>query len=420
MNDVATSAALLPQLPDFQAPLRFAGDIAIGVAPVTPVSRNCDVFAVFEAQPELIGLPVVEGERPIGLINRNIFMQSLTRPFHREIYWNKSCIAFMDKAPFIAEAATSIQDLSFAVIESGTKTLVDGFIITDAGRYRGVGLAHDMLRAVAILQAEKNRMVMESIEYGSVIQRSLSRASRDAMQNVLSDHFLLWEPRDVVSGDFYHCQSFPDGFLLALYDCTGHGVPGAFMTLIMASFLQGAIDAHTRRDPARLLAEINRRVKTAMDQIDHQHGEPGRDSEHRSDDGMDAAFCWFDAHTRRLTYAGAHMPLFVLPTEAAEVAVIDGDRAGVGYATTPMDAQWTNHEVELAPGTSVYLLTDGLLDQLGGDKRIAFGKRRLRATLLEQRHAPMEAQRVALLEALGRYQGREPRKDDVSAIGFRL
>ena len=420
MNDAANSAAVLPQLPDFQAPQRFAADIAIAVAPVTPAARNRDVFAVFEAQPELVGLPVVEGERPIGLINRNIFMQSLTRQFHREIYWNKSCIAFMDKSPFIAEAATSIQDLSFAVIESGTKTLVDGFIITDAGRYRGVGLAHDMLRAVATLQAEKNRMVMESIDYGSVIQRSLSRASREAMRATLPDHFLLWEPRDVVSGDFYHFESFSDGFLLALYDCTGHGVPGAFMTLIMASFLQGAIDPRTRRDPARLLGEVNRRVKTAMDQIDPQHGAPGRDGEHRSDDGMDAALCWFDADTRELTYAGAHMPIFILPPASEEVEVIDGDRAGVGYATTPMEQCWRNHQVTLAPGTSVYVFTDGLLDQLGGDKRIAFGKRRLRATLLEYRNESMPVQRVALLEALSRYQGREVRKDDVSAFGFRL
>jgi sigma-B regulation protein RsbU (phosphoserine phosphatase) len=419
-----TSANPLPAALEIPTPTRGgacrAADIAIAVAPVSPAHTNRDVFAIFEAQPELIGLPVVEDGRPVGLINRNIFMQSLARPFHREIYWHKSCIAFMDKTPFVAEADTSIQDLSFQVLEAGTKTLIDGFLIAARGRYVGVGLAHDMLRAVAMLQAEKNRLVMESIDYGSVIQRSLSRASREAMRSVLPDHFLLWEPRDVVSGDFYHFQDFDDGFLLALYDCTGHGVPGAFMTLIMASFLQGAIDDDSRRDPAGLLGAINRRVKSAMDQIDHAHSAADGEREHQSDDGMDAAFCWFDRATRRLTWAGARLQLYVLAPDADEVACLDGERHGVGYAGTPMDQCWHNQTLELAPGSCVYLFTDGLLDQLGGDKRIAFGRRRLRATLLEHRSRSLPEQRSALVEALHRWQGDEVRKDDVSAIGFRV
>lgn len=402
------------------ASARFAADISIAVTPVTPAHTNRDVFSIFDAQPELIGLPVVEDERPVGLINRNIFMQSLARPFHREIYLSKSCIAFMDKTPFIAEAGTSIQDLSFQVLEAGTKTLIDGFIIAEGGRYAGVGLAHDMLRAVAMLQAEKNRMVMESIDYGSVIQKSLSRSSREAMRSALPDHFLLWEPRDVVSGDFYHFQDFDDGFLLALYDCTGHGVPGAFMTLIMSSFLQGAINSDSRRDPAGLLGEINRRVKSAMDQIDHAHSGADNEREHQSDDGMDAAFCWFDRATRRLTWAGAHLQLMVLAPDADEVACFDGDRHGVGYASTPMNQRWENQTLELAAGTCVYFFTDGLLDQLGGPKRIAFGRRRLRSTLLEHRSGSLPEQRAAVVEALRRWQGSEPRKDDVSAVGFRI
>ncbi|MBW7859649.1 MAG: SpoIIE family protein phosphatase [Rhodocyclaceae bacterium] len=399
-----------------RAALRTTRDLLIEIEPVTPAVENRDVFAIFESETDLIGLPVVEDGRPIGLINRNIFMQSLARPFHREIYWHKSCIAFMDKTPFVAEIALSIEELSLRIVESGTKTLMDGFIIAEQGRYRGIGLAQDMLRAMAFLQAERNRIVMESIDYGSVIQRSLSRASRQAMRRSLPDHFLLWEPRDVVSGDFYFFQDYPDGFLFGLYDCTGHGVPGAFMTLIMSSFLQGSIREETRRDPGRLLGEINRRVKSAMDQIDHQHSDS---TEHHSDDGMDAAFCWYDRHSRRLTYAGAQLQLFMLAPGEDEVRILSGERHGVGYATTSMDQIWTNHVRELEEGAAVYLFTDGLLDQLGGERRIAFGKRRLCATLLAHRDAPMSTQRAALFEALLGYQGAEPRKDDISAFGFR-
>lgn len=385
---------------------------------VTSTESNGDVFRLFEETPDLTGLPVIEAGRPIGMINRNIFMQSFARPFHREIYWQKSCIAFMDKAPLIVERDTSIQDLSFKVIAGGEKALADGFIITDRGVYVGIGRAADMLQAVADLQAEKNRLVMESIDYGSVIQNSLSRASRESMRRTLQDHFLIWEPRDVVSGDFYYFHAYEDGFLVVIFDCTGHGVPGAFMTLIMSAFLQSALNEGDRRNPGELIAAINRRVKQAMGQIDHSHGEA--DAEAASDDGMDAAFCWVDTKQRKLVYAGAHLPLFIRRAGESDVVMVDGDRAGVGYATTPMDQRWRNHELDLPAGTCVYFFTDGVTDQLGGKKGIAFGKRRIRESLQQHADQSMPEQRSALMTAFAAYQGSHPRKDDVAAIGFRI
>jgi len=389
---------------------------AISVPPGTP---NKEVFAILEAQPNLVGLPVVEDGFPIGLINRNIFMQSMARPFHREVYLSKSCIAFMDKQPLMVDKMTSIQDLSFLVLENGQKAMNDGFIITDEGRYLGVGVAQDMLRAIANLQAEKNRLVMESIDYASVIQQSLSRPSREAMRRALSDHFLVWEPRDIVSGDFYYFHEYDDGFLVVLFDCTGHGVPGAFMTLIMSAFLQGALAAVGHDDPGGLIGAVNREVKTAMGHVDHQNVAE-RDDAEGADDGMDAAFCWVDLKQRTLTYAGAHLPILLLTPDAKEVQVIDGDRLGVGYADTPMDQVWQNHQLDLPEGSSLYCFTDGFVDQLGGEKRIAFGKRRTREVILRNRSKTMPEQRLELLAALQQYQGNETRKDDVSAIGLRI
>ncbi|MGE5466605.1 MAG: SpoIIE family protein phosphatase [Ignavibacteria bacterium] len=385
---------------------------------VTPASSNQDVFGIFDAQPDLIGLPVVADGRPIGLINRNIFMQSMARPFHREVYFAKSCIAFMDKQPLVVDRTASIQDLSFRVVEGGQKAMNDGFIIADGDRYLGIGTSQDMLRAVANLQAEKNRLVMESIDYASVIQQSLSRPSREAMRSTLADHFLIWDPRDVVSGDFYHFQDLGDGFLVVLFDCTGHGVPGAFMTLIMSAFLQSALHGVPHEDPGAILGAVNRLVKTAMGNIDHRHAEAS--DEETADDGMDAAFCWVDRRQRTLTYAGAHLPLLLLSPQDAEVRIVEGERQGVGYAATPMDQVWQNHRIELPEGSAVYLFTDGFVDQLGGPKRIAFGKRRTREVLLRHRHASMPEQRAALVQALKDYQGQEARKDDVSALGFRI
>lgn len=417
MNSLPTLAPATAARPHKHAIKEYTRELLILVQPINSATTNEEVFRIFKAQEGLVSLPVVEDGRPIGLINRHIFMESLARPFHREIYLRKSCIAFMDKQPLVIEDGTSIEELSFRVLADSSKVLADGFVIVRDGYYLGLGLAQDMLGAVAHLQAEKNRLVMESIDYGSIIQQSLSRASREGMREHLPDHFLIWEPRDVVSGDFYHFQHFDDGFLIVLFDCTGHGVPGAFMTLIMSAFLQGAINAESCRDPARLIGEINRKVKVAMGQLDEN---PGAGTEAHSDDGMDAAFCWFDRRTRSLTYAGAHMPLMLVLPETDGVTVIDGDRHGVGYATTAMEQRWENHQLVLPAGTAVYLFSDGVFDQLGGDKRIAFGKRRVRACLTEHRDRSLPEQRHALLAALADYQGEEPRKDDVSAIGFRV
>lgn len=391
-----------------------ARDLVAETPSISPEVSNLDVFRRFKAEPALVSLPVVENGRPVGLINRHLFMEEFARPFARELYQHKSCIAFMDKHPLIVEEATTMQALSAMILEVGDKALADGFILTLNGYYRGMGRAQDVLAAMSRMQEEKSRIVMESIDYGSVIQRSISRASREGLAKCLAEHFLIWEPRDTVSGDLYHFREFDDGYLVILFDCTGHGVPGAFMTLIMSAFMQGAINADSARDPGALLADIHRRVKNAMGQ--HE----GIDDLHHADDGMDAAVVWIERATRKLSFAGAHMSLFALVPTDEDFTVIDGDREGVGYASVPMEQTWTNHRIELPRGAAVYLFTDGIFDQLGGDKRIAFGKRRVRACLKRLRDAPMPHQARGLRAELREYQGSEPRKDDVSAIGFRL
>ena len=408
--------------PAANAPHRLAGraaDLLIDAPTVSPAHTNQDVFQLFDHHPALSGLPVIEDGRPIGLINRNIFMDSFARPFHREVYSHKSCIAFMDKSPLVVEAATPLQELSFRAVEHGGKTLTDGFIVTADGDYTGMGTGIDLVRAISELQAEKNRQVMESIAYASVIQRSFLRPSREALQKLLPDHLLLWEPRDTVGGDAFYFTPRGAGFVATLFDCTGHGVPGAFMTLIMASFIENALIAEPDCSLTALLGRVNRGVKRALGQIDHSHADES-ESQERSDDGMDGGFLAWEPATRTLRYAGARTPLLLLRPGAAEVEQIDGDRAGVGYAGTPLEQAWTEQALTLEPGTLVCVASDGLYDQPGGPKRIAFGRKRLYALLLEHRAAPLPQLRQALVAAYGDWQGEEPRRDDLSVLAFRI
>lgn len=405
-----------------------ARSLMIQAPTVTPTQTNDEVLHVFTRHSDVISLPVIEDRQPIGLINRNIFMDEMAKPFRRELFSRKSCIAFMDKEPLVVDEDLGIQDLSFRVVEGGGKTLKDGFIITDReGCYLGIGTGEDLVRVISNLQAEKNRLVMESINYASIIQKSFLRTSREDMATSLKDYFLHWEPRDKVGGDYYFCRKFDDGFFLALIDCTGHGVPGAFMTLIMASFLDHILHEDNRNDPAGALAFMNRKVKTALGQICEQNIIPADGSrfsrpaaKEHSDDGMDTAFVWISPASNKMVYAGAETPIFLLEAGAGEVNVVDGNKKGVGYVGTPMDYVWSNREIDLHPGMCVYLTTDGIIDQIGGPKGIAFGKKRLCSLLVEHSGRPMAEQEDIVMEAFYQYQGNQHRRDDVSILGFRI
>jgi len=406
----------------------IAKSLLIDVPVVGTAQTNDDVFNIFKEYKDIVGLPVVENGNPVGLINRNIFMDGMAKPFHRDLFNRKSCIAFMDKEPLVVPENMSIQDLSFRVVNSGKKTLNDGFIITnDNGQYLGVGTGEDLVRVVSNLQAEKNRLVMESINYASVIQKSFLRSSREDLNACLKDFYMHWEPRDKVGGDYYFCRKFDDGFFFALIDCTGHGVPGAFMTLIMASFIDHILLEDNRHDPAGALSIMNKKVKTALGQIEDTESLLAEESKFTkmvskdgSDDGMDAAFFWVSRQDEKIIYAGAKTPIFYIGQNDEEVSIVDPDRKGVGYVDTPYDFTWTNKEIPVSRGMSVYLTTDGIIDQIGGPKNIAFGKKRYANILLEHHAKPMIEQEGILMTAFYDYQGKQKRRDDLSLMGFRL
>jgi serine phosphatase RsbU (regulator of sigma subunit) len=397
-------------LPRFR--LSIAADLCVETVSVLSDTSNFAVLELFTERRDLMSLPVIEAGRPIGLISRNIFMSQMSKPFYHELYGKKSCIAFMDKEPLIVDANLTIEALTFRAVESGEKALADGFIVTRDGVLAGVGFGLQLMNVVANMQAEKNRQIMHSIDYASVIQRSLLRPSHLALSEALADAHLEWQPRDVVGGDFYHFAQYDDGWFAAIADCTGHGVPGAFMTLISSSTLAQALQQLGPRDPARLIAEVNRGVKRMLGQVDGQAGA-------ESNDGMDAAFLWFDRTQRQLHYAGAKLALFQLDPDQQAVQTVDAERMGVGYVDTPMDYQWQNKRITIPEGSLLFLTTDGLIDQIGGARDIAYGKRRMRDVLLTHRDEGAATVAQAMLADYQAWQGEQPRRDDLTFFCLR-
>ncbi|ACC74654.1 SpoIIE family protein phosphatase [Paraburkholderia phymatum] len=393
---------------------RFAGDLCQEVPAVDAEDPNSRVMEIFSDRSDMKSLAVLESGRPVGLINRDIFLSQMSKPFHRELYDKKSCIAFMDKEPLVVDAGMTIEALTFKTVEVGEKALVDGFVVTRDGHFAGLGSGLQLLGAVAEMQAEKNRQIMQSIEYASVIQQAMLRASRETLAASLPEAALIWEPRDVVGGDFYHFAAFAHGWFGATADCTGHGVPGAFMTLLASASLSQALEQIGPRDPAALLAAVNRNVKSLLGQV-HSASEVSQ-----SNDGLDAAFFWFDARAGQLHFAGARIALHILVPDSDQFETIAADRMGVGYVDSLADYAWQLRKIAVPRGSLLFICTDGLIDQIGGPRNISFGRRRALDLILKNRAESPAAICEKLRRALAEWQGVQARRDDLTLFCARI
>jgi serine phosphatase RsbU (regulator of sigma subunit) len=256
------------------------------------------------------------------------------------------------------------------------------------------------------------RTIMDSLDYAQRIQHSVL-PSRDYLKTFLPESFVLWMPRDVVGGDVLFAEAYAAGIIVAVLDCTGHGVPGAFMSLIAASALRRIIETEQCYDPALILQRLNREIQTLLHQ-DTSHAE--------SDDGLDAGICFLPQGNGQppsaLTFAGARIPLVYM--QAGVVQTIKGDSHSIGYKRSDPHYTFQNVRIPLTPGMQCYLFTDGFRDQLGGPKRIGFGMKRLTALLQTISPEPLDRQQEFLVQALHAYRGDLIPQDDITAVGFQI
>ena len=255
---------------------------------------------------------------------------------------------------------------------------------------------------------EKNKKIMDSLNYAKIIQRSLLPAL-DIFNNYISDGFVIWHPRDIVGGDILFSHVFEDGIVCGVIDCTGHGIPGAFMSMIASSGLRKIVSGDNCYDPAKILKKLNFFVKTSLQQ----------DTEHAlSDDGMDVSLCYLNFKKQSLTFAGAKLPLIYIYNN--KLTLIKGDKQSIGYRRSNLNFNFTNHIIDLKKGISFYLYTDGITDQLGGERRRIFGTKRLKQLLLDNYKKPFREQRKNIIKAFDSYKGEEERQDDVTIAGCNL
>ncbi|MDD4962420.1 MAG: SpoIIE family protein phosphatase [Gallionella sp.] len=255
---------------------------------------------------------------------------------------------------------------------------------------------------------KKNRQIMESIAYAKVIQAAVL-PSTDLVDAVLGDHFILWEPKDIVGGDIYAVARVNHGVMVAVIDCTGHGVPGALMTMITMSSIKQIISEGSCRGPAEMLKKLNALIKLSLY---HQ-----AEGESKMDDGLEIGVCWFDFDRPELRFAGARFPLLV--AYQGTLTVLEGDRAQLGYKDVNVDYVFSERTMPLLDGQRFYLYSDGFVDQVGTNN-FPFGRRKLHQLIQENVHKPMSEQGKIYRHALATHQGAQKRRDDVTIIGWEV
>lgn len=253
---------------------------------------------------------------------------------------------------------------------------------------------------------EKHREISDSINYAERIQRSFM-ATRQHLDANLKEYFVLFKPKDVVSGDFYWSATLKDGnFILATADSTGHGVPGAIMSLLNISGLEKAIEVHT--DPAEIL---NAAREVIIERLKKDGSAEG------GKDGMDCSVCIVDKTNNKLLIAAANNPVWIVRGE--EVIEIKPDKMPVGRHDK-QHVSFSRQEIAIQEGDVVYTLTDGFPDQFGGEKGKKFMSKNLRELLAKNAQLPMPEQKKILETTLHKWVGNLEQIDDITVIGIRV
>lgn len=265
----------------------------------------------------------------------------------------------------------------------------------------------ELSRSNALLEAS-NSKVMSSLHYARLIQAALL-ARPVELSLAFAEHTVLWLPRDVVGGDFYTLyRDRSNGLLLAVGDCTGHGVPGAFMTMATKALLDRAVAQGGTDDPAALLGEVNRTLRALL-QGDESGGR----------NGVDLALVRVEPDHRKLTFAAGKLSLWVEGSEGG-FQILKGDKQSLGYSGSDPTHRFRNHVLEIDRSQRFFLVTDGLLDQAGGPKGFGLGQRRLQEALVGWQGEPMERLEGLLQTMLREWQGQRAQRDDITLVGFRL
>jgi len=281
------------------------------------------------------------------------------------------------------------------------------FLIALAALYRKIRLQKNKIEEQRDILDLQNKKINSSIQYAQNIQRAILPV-RNQIENIF-ESFIIYRPKDIVSGDFYWFSKLKDTAFLAAVDCTGHGVPGAFMSMIGNSLLNEIVLEKNVTEPAKILSLLNEKIIESL-----------RQDETENNDGMDVCFISIDLKTLKITFSGAKRPLFIYNQKTSELNEIKGDRLSIGGAKRKKDnEEFKNHSIDANSGDILYLSSDGLTDQNNSERK-RFGTNKLKEIIMNNISESMEKQKYIIEDELNNFQKTEEQRDDITLIGIKL
>ncbi len=250
--------------------------------------------------------------------------------------------------------------------------------------------------------------ITDSINYAKKIQNAMLPDTA-LFSETFPESFGLFKPKDTLSGDFYWLRKEENSFFIAAADCTGHGIPGALMSMIGIEKLNHAV--HKSNEPSEILKQLNKSIEVALCQSTlHEH----------SQNGMDIALCSFNKENGTLKFAGANRPLWIIRKGQSEVEEVKGTKKAIGGFTTGLSLNFDSHEIQLLPGDTFYVFTDGFADQFGGEHNKKLTTKRFKEVLLDIQKLNMHEQESFLNSYFEEWRGKSEQVDDILVIGLRL
>jgi serine phosphatase RsbU (regulator of sigma subunit) len=263
-----------------------------------------------------------------------------------------------------------------------------------------------------LIEQQSNK-ILDSINYAKRIQQAML-TDEETLKSFFKDAFVYYKPRDIVSGDFYWTERKDDKLIVATVDCTGHGVPGAFMSMIGYMLFNDIVNQRGITEPATIIKKLHEGVQKSLQQ--HIQPDPAQD-------GMDVALCVIDNSKRSLKFVGAPSSIFVV--KEGELHEYKGDYQGVGgiFGNPGKSPRFslTTHDISLDNNTShIYMFSDGFMDQFGGDDYRKFGHQRFREILLKNYNKPFENQKSILDETMSQWRNDYRQTDDMLVLGLQV
>mgnify|MGYP005824724601 CR=1 FL=1 len=263
---------------------------------------------------------------------------------------------------------------------------------------------NDKLERAYVVVEEKNKEILDSITYAKRIQNAILPTSK-LVKEYLPNSFILYKPKDIVAGDFYWLEHKEGKLLFAAADCTGHGVPGALVSVFCNNGLNRSVREYGLTDPGKILDKTREIVISEFEK-----------SEEEVKDGMDISICSLDLSSNNLLWSGANNPLWIIRKD--ELLEIKPDKQPIGVIDNP--TPFTTHQISLQKGDNIYIFTDGFQDQFGGDKGKKYKPANFKNLLLSISNKSMEQQRAIIDDTFNNWKGNLDQLDDVCIIGVKV